>query len=315
MKKLNREAFAKYASRFFLVLMSFLLILSLCSATAPSVSVPLLIQNPDNIPQDYSFLTFDDGQTPLEFGTNYVDAFYVGVVNGLIDDVAVDIPDGDYLGFGIRITQSYGYSNSLSFSGELFEFEGIPVYLSDSPSVTVIDGNPVDVPAIVMFFVPVNITHTITSVWTSITNWVISSLNTVQGLFYGAGEEVITPDTTSTDTLVYNGVTYYPIDYARAEASDNGLMYFYGSPVNINLTTQEVVNVDGIEYHVVGYLGNAILIYNPVSFDTYSPVGVQLVLPSEGSLTLLGTLTVIGLSMSLAFLVIGVIFRFLKLRG
>ena len=52
-----------------------------------------------------------------------------------------------------------------------------------------------------------------------------------------------------------------------------------------------------------------------MTWVTTSLGSVQTVFYDEGALTFLGTLAVIGVSIGIAFLIIGVILNFLKLRG
>lgn len=52
-----------------------------------------------------------------------------------------------------------------------------------------------------------------------------------------------------------------------------------------------------------------------MTWVTTSLGSVQTVFYDEGALTFLGTLAVIGVSIGIAFLIIGVIQNFLKLRG
>ena len=52
-----------------------------------------------------------------------------------------------------------------------------------------------------------------------------------------------------------------------------------------------------------------------MTWVTTSLGSVQTLFYDEGALTFLGTLAVIGVSIGIAFLIIGVILNFLKLRG
>lgn len=318
MKKLNREVVAKNASRFFLVIMSFVLILSLCSMASSTGEFELIIQNPDNIHHDYTiqYTTLEGDNEEeglsLDFGINIA---YGVLSNGTVDGIQL-VPQGHYsMIYVVGVNPNGGTTLTCNGTSYYYSELGISCYVTDNPVINVSDDFSEDVSGLIIF-VPIETqTSSITSVWTSITNWVISSLNTVQGLFYGAGEEVITPDTSSFDTVVYNGVTYYPFAFASAEEAGGGRVYLNGVEIFEDGFGQTVTTINGQQFVVVSNGGVDILLLNSTNEFTYAPVGLEIVITSDGSLTLLGTLAVIGLSISLVFLVIGVIQRFLKLRG
>lgn len=108
-------------------------------------------------------------------------------------------------------------------------------------------------------------------------------------------------------------------DGSRGDNLSNFVMTIYSDteitviPDSNNVFTAEVVNNGGGGNATVSSITG--VFSNISAFVVSSLASVQGVFFLEGDLTLLGTLAVIGLSVALAFLIIGVIQRFLKLRG
>ncbi len=325
--KINRDKLSKYFARFGLIIMSFMIMVPmLCSASNGTYSVSYTLTNPDNIPQDITAFVIDyysDSSTLLNIGSGSIQSgSVVNVINGSFEFVGdiflTTVPDGYYLLCPINLTQPSGYSSTLQLVGGTsatvtFFGNTYSCYFSDSIDLVVVErDNSFQLSDFIYVFVslPPTPTESITSVWTSIINWITSSLNTVQGLFVQGNEGThISSVLDLDDSVTVEGTTFYNPIILVKELYYNGNRV-YGADLNF-------VEGDG---YILGYYDNVPLGYSltPVSDNSFYYANNPLFTITPGTpvqLTFLGTLAVIGVSIALGFLIIGVIQIFLKLRG
>lgn len=177
-------------------------------------------------------------------------------------------------------------------------------------------------------------TESITDVWTSVTDSIMSLLGSAQGVFYndGVGREPITI-TRSADTIDFGSGSFYsvyglPSDHSNLYPSsdvggDDGYFYFSNSDVvlgGVEFTGGYMaVNSDGA-MSFFGY-SDGTLSYDSeflpegfyTTFEMDSPFTLYKTV--DFGLTFIGILAILGLGLGLFFLLVMVITRFIRLRG
>lgn len=173
-------------------------------------------------------------------------------------------------------------------------------------------------------------TDSITDTWTSVMNWITSSLSSAQGVFFGSSSStnsiVLNSSdlsvTTSPDTLYY---IYLPdLDYSTAVSGQtytfifSGISYdlvFDSSSNGLMFTGDILVACPYDEENIFGVQPNTWVLFLDEPFSGTVTLTSPFPFVSGSQLTFLGTLAVIGVAIAIAFLLISVISRFLRLRG
>lgn len=328
--KINRDKLSKYFARFGLIIMSFVIMIPmLCSMAFP---VTITISNPDNIPYEYSEFALNNdevtfGSYPLTSSLGFVVTIQDNVI--YIPDLGLEIGltvndynlDGsfivDYVFTCATDSTASSYVSCSNNDISAIGVDGTDLFLicvGDYTSLYVQENEEIALASQVHTFVLTPYTpptDSITNVWTGIMNWITSSFNTVQGIFITGG--VGTPISTVldfNDSVMVDGTTFYHIspDYT-------GDLYYNG--ILFNISAVNFVQADG---YSLGYYDGLSIIYapSPISDSNLYMANMPSLTLTAGQpyqLTLLGTLAVIGLSIALGFFILGVIQRFLRLRG
>lgn len=314
MKKL-KSLLKTYGARIGALVMCFVLLIPmLCSMASPSGEFELTIQNPDNIPHDYSIGYYtteggmDEEEKPLDFGVNSV---YGLLTNGTIDGEQL-VPLGNYaMIYVVGVNVNGG--TALTCNGTLYVYDVFNCYVTDNPVITVTDDYSEEDVAFFVF-VPIDSPTTITSVWSGILNWMISSLGSVQGVFINSGIYYYVNEYPEF-TFSYDGNSYGSIDYD--EFFSYRYLWYDGNRIDsLSELTQIVITINGYQFGAYSYDGTVLAFSDGSNYWAIDNGLLGVSNSAEpSSLTLLGTLSVIGLSIAVVFLLIGIIQRFLKLRG
>lgn len=167
-------------------------------------------------------------------------------------------------------------------------------------------------------------TESLTDIWTSILNWITGSLSSVQNVFFTSASQ-----TSGSITLTSTGDIYTADLGFIPSAGDSFTLFFtvFGESVSLDfvfefnddigdsfLTAESTF--DNYFIRILNESGTSIIYlntsvpgdFNGNSFDyTY--------FSGSGSLTFLGTLSVVGVAIAIILLLISVVINFLKLRG
>lgn len=178
-------------------------------------------------------------------------------------------------------------------------------------------------------------TESITDVWTDVMNWITSSLSSVQGVFYNEGlssfEFTAVGDPISTSSGIYYRVEGIPVltspvgyegfvsvgnvtlpsifGFDYSDGSLIGVVSYVGSGVTLAYYLPDNSLIPELSSGWYMTEGNA-MINNQFLTYTFSPSA-----SNASGLTFLGTLAVIGVAIAIAFLLLALISRFLRLRG
>ncbi len=208
-----------------------------------------------------------------------------------------------------------------------------PLYVlsSESFTITFVGGGDIADPDLISWVtengdqVLPNHVDPIADVFTGITSWITSAFGTVTGVFYQKPDiDTFTVSSTGTTlNLSFDGNTVPQTWYAVSGFPLDPSSYFDGSipcSYEFNGTTTDTALVSSTN----NFVGTSIvtenastefMLYQGVVYSRYLPGATFSIINGDSGLTFLGTLAVVGLSIGIAFLLIGLIQRFLRLRG
>lgn len=156
-------------------------------------------------------------------------------------------------------------------------------------------------------------TDSVLDVFTGITGSIMDSLGSAQNVFFTSGLTPWFPEFGEYTEGVATPILNFPSDPPSSFVLEVGLerSVFYRSSIENQFFTEAYFNEENVP--LFAYDGNQWFLlasFTPADFSYFS-----VFIPGDPSLTLLGTLAVIGVGLALCFLFIGLISKFLRNRG
>lgn len=156
-------------------------------------------------------------------------------------------------------------------------------------------------------------TDSFLDVFTGITGAIMDSLGSAQSVFFTYGLTPWVPEFGEFTEDVATPILNFPSDPPSSFVLEVGLerFVFYRSSLENQVFNEAYFDEDNIP--LFAYDGNQWFLptsFTPADFSYFS-----VFIPGEPSLTLLGTLSVVGVGLALCFLFIGLISKFLRNRG
>ena len=275
-------------------------------------------------------------------------------ISFILDELDGDTSYDDGIGFnnvefsiGYQASNDGGFPYPVPVLDSLGLFPDYPLYVSNSQSFTLTftGGDDIDDPSLVTWvrengnlYTPPTPTESITDVWTSIVDGIMSLINAAQGVFFGSSADVsYTVDPIAASAIPSSGFNYYFHGLPEFNVGDEVelIVYSAGASLTYNLIVTEydgslgTLELSPLDSDFPPFLivyfpavsGARVIEHEPgwyANFDYDTPwpaADFTFTVPGTPGLTFLGTLAVLAVALAVILLLIYVVINFIRLRG